>query len=71
MKNEHHLWDTEEVAQFLGCSTKHVTRLANEGLMPRPVKLRGMVRWPKHVIQAWLEGGCKPLASHNVPSTMG
>ena len=46
------------VAQLLACSTRHVYRLAEAGLMPRPVKLGALVRWPRGVVLAWIAQGC-------------
>ena len=39
------LLDVQTVADLLGCSTRHVYRLADRGAMPRPVKLGALVRW--------------------------
>ncbi len=43
---------------YLGCSTRHVYRLADSGRMPRPVKLGSLVRWPRAVIEQWIADGC-------------
>lgn len=48
----------EDVADELGCSPKHVNRMANSGRMPRPVKLGTLVRWPRSVIEQWITDGC-------------
>ena len=52
------LLDVEVVAEMLGCSTRHVYRLADSGQMPRPVKLGSLVRWSAPVLQAWIDQGC-------------
>jgi excisionase family DNA binding protein len=45
----------EEIALMLGCTTRTVSRYCAEGRMPRPQRIgRGLVRWPRHVIDAWL-----------------
>ena len=56
------LLDVEQVAKLLGCSTRHVYRLADSGRMPRPVKLGALNRWPKAAILAWIDDGCPSVA---------
>lgn len=49
----------EEIANdYLGCSVRHVRRLADSGRMPRPIKLGSLTRWPRSVIERWIEDGC-------------
>lgn len=48
----------DQVAALLGCSARHVYRLADMGRMPRPVKLGALVRWPRAVIESWIAAGC-------------
>ncbi len=56
------LGDVQVVAGKLGgCSTRHVYRLADAGKMPAPIKLGNLVRWDLEVLDAWIEGGCKPI----------
>ena len=43
---------------YLGCSARHVRRLADAGRMPRPIKLGSLVRWPRSVIEQWIADGC-------------
>lgn len=43
---------------YLGCSTRHVYRLADSGRMPRPIKLGSLVRWPRAVVEQWINDGC-------------
>ena len=50
--------DVRAVAELLGCSTRHVYRLADSGRMPRPVKLGALVRWPRAALEKWLAEGC-------------
>lgn len=47
-----------EVAELLGCSTRHVYRLVDMGKLPRPRKLGALVRWPLVEIRKWVEDGC-------------
>jgi excisionase family DNA binding protein len=54
------LLSVQDVARMLGCSARHVYRLADAGQMPRPVKLGALVRWRRLDLDAWLSGGCKP-----------
>ena len=52
------LIDVKEVAEKLGCSTRHVYRLADSGRMPTPVKLGVLVRWVLPELDAWIADGC-------------
>jgi excisionase family DNA binding protein len=47
--------DAKEIAGFLGCSSKHVRRLADKGQLPKPVKIGRLSRWPRQAIEQWLE----------------
>jgi predicted DNA-binding transcriptional regulator AlpA len=39
-------------------SSRHVRRLVDAGRCPQPVRLGGCVRWPRHVVEAWVADGC-------------
>lgn len=52
------LLDVQTVADMLGCSTRHVYRLADGGKMPAPVKLGALVRWSLSIIEEWIATGC-------------
>jgi len=58
------LLDVKSVADLLGCSPRHVYRMADAGRMPRPVKLGALVRWrrctgdPATGIEDWIAAGC-------------
>ena len=52
------LMSVDDVAAELCCSTRHVRRLSDSGRMPRPIKLGSLVRWPRSVIEAWIQDGC-------------
>lgn len=43
---------------YLGCSTRHVNRLADSGRMPRAIKLGALIRWQRAVIEEWIAAGC-------------
>ena len=47
-----------DVARMLNCSVRTVYRLVDTGRMPRPVKLGGMVRWPREAVESWIGQGC-------------
>ena len=56
------LLTVRQVAALLGCSSRHVYRLADRGVMPRPTKLGDvLVRWNRTEIEAWIADGCKPI----------
>lgn len=44
-----------------GCSTRHVRRLSDSGMMPAPMKLGALIRFRRADIEAWIAGGCKPV----------
>lgn len=47
-----------EVARHLSCSPRHVYRLSDAGMMPRPRKLGALVRWSRVEIEKWISDGC-------------
>ena len=53
------LLDVRGVATLLGCSVRHVYRLADSGRMPRPMKLGQLVRWRRSELQVWIDAGCQ------------
>jgi excisionase family DNA binding protein len=55
------LLDVRAVACMLGCSARHVYRLADAGRMPAPLKLGALVRWRRLDLDNWLASGCKPV----------
>ena len=46
------------VAGILNCSHRHVYRLSDEGRMPAPVRLGGLVRWNRKAVLDWIAAGC-------------
>jgi excisionase family DNA binding protein len=57
------LLTVRQVAARLGCSPRHVNRLADTSLMPAPVRLGTLVRWRAAEIESWIAGGCRPVRS--------
>ncbi len=55
------LLDVRAVAALLGCSTRHVYRLATAGELPPPVRVGRLVRWPRQSVLEWIAAGCKPV----------
>jgi len=49
-----------DVAALLVCSTKTVYRLNDRGAMPVPVRIGGLLRWPRAAIEQWIAEGCPP-----------
>ncbi|MGB8854351.1 MAG: helix-turn-helix domain-containing protein [Pirellulales bacterium] len=49
------LVDAEQIAAFLGCSVKHVRRLAELGQFPKPVKVGRLRRWRRQAVELWIE----------------
>ena len=59
------LLDVQQVAALLHCSTRHVYRLSDAGLMPRPFRLGSLVRWSRRDLDAWIADGCHPIDREN------
>jgi predicted DNA-binding transcriptional regulator AlpA len=55
------LIDAKEVGRILGCSWRHVLRLADQGALPWGVKLGTLRRWDLSEIEAFIASGCKPV----------
>jgi predicted DNA-binding transcriptional regulator AlpA len=55
------LGDAKQVGALLGCSWRHVLRMADRGLMPWGLKIGALRRWDMAEIEAWIAGGCKPV----------
>ena len=55
------LMKVEQVAERLSVSARHIYRMADGGLMPRPLKLGGVNRWSEQVLAAWIADGCPKL----------
>jgi len=50
------------VAALLACSTKTVYRLNDRGALPSPVRIGGLLRWPRAAIEQWIAEGCPSRA---------
>jgi predicted DNA-binding transcriptional regulator AlpA len=50
--------DAKQVGARLGCSWRHVLRMADRGLMPWGVKLGALRRWDSVQIELWIQDGC-------------
>jgi excisionase family DNA binding protein len=61
------LIDVEAVAAMLDCSTSHVNRMTEDGLMPSPRKLGSLVRWSRKELLAWIEAGCPACEGKEEP----
>jgi len=60
------LLDVRTVAAMLGCSPRHVYRLADAGRMPAPFRLGGLVRWNRTATERWIDNGCPNLCHGGV-----
>jgi predicted DNA-binding transcriptional regulator AlpA len=54
------LLTVEDVAELLCISVRSVWRLHSAKKLPRPVRLAGSVRWRRHELEKWVDGGCGP-----------
>ena len=52
------LLSAKEVGKRLGCSARTVHRRAREGLIPPPVHLGSLARWPRIQLEGWVASGC-------------
>jgi predicted DNA-binding transcriptional regulator AlpA len=48
----------DAVAEILSISARTVRRMHSAGLLPRPVRVMGSVRWRVDELRAWLAAGC-------------
>ena len=48
----------EQLAEILGCSSRHVRRLSDSHRIPRPIKLGSLTRWTRVEIDNWINSGC-------------
>ena len=46
------------VAKILACSPRSIYRLADAGRIPPPVRIGGLVRWPRAALEQWIKEGC-------------
>lgn len=52
------LLDVRVVARMLGCSARHIRRLADAQRMPSPVRLGRVLRWSRATVEQWIKEGC-------------
>ena len=57
LTNPSELLDVKAVAKLLGCSPRHVCRLADAGQVPQPLKLGALCRWSQQALMDWIAGG--------------
>ncbi len=48
----------EDMGRLLNCSARSIYRLAEAGRIPRPVRLGGLRRWHRPMVERWLDAGC-------------
>lgn len=52
------LVSVDEVSEMLSVSKRTIWRMLSSGLVPRPVKIGGSVRWNLSVLREWIHNGC-------------
>jgi excisionase family DNA binding protein len=57
------LLDVNQVGGLLGCSARHVYRMADLGKMPGPVRIGALVRWRRPDLLEWINAGCPAVRS--------
>jgi excisionase family DNA binding protein len=50
------LLSVRDVAALLGCSPRHIYRLAESGRFPKPIKLGTLTRWPRSAVKKFIAG---------------
>ena len=46
-----------EVAEYVGCSARHISRQVSSGKFPAPVKIGHLSRWKPQDLYQWVEDG--------------
>ena len=49
-----------QVARMLGWKEGTVRDKNNKGLLPMPIRIDGMIQWPRKEIKDWIAQGCPP-----------
>jgi prophage regulatory protein len=63
---EKELLAAPEASALCSSSTASWHRGNASGLIPRPLKIGGLVRWSRRELMAWIEHGCPPRQQWNV-----
>ena len=49
----------QQIATMLSCSVSQVFSLREKGRLPiKPIRIGGMVRYPRAAVERWIEQGC-------------
>ena len=57
----------DQVAEWVGLSTRSVRRLVDEGRMPAPLRLGGTRRFRSTDIDRWIAAGCPAIDQPEAP----
>ncbi|QDT32317.1 helix-turn-helix transcriptional regulator [Thalassoglobus polymorphus] len=57
MNNDLKTYDTDQLARALGCSSRHIANMDADGLLPAPIRLGRLKRWPISQIDNWMNAG--------------
>ena len=52
----------KQIADMLVCSSRHVQRLRDSGAMPAAIRIGGLLRWNRAIIEKWIADGCPHCA---------
>lgn len=61
------LIDLRAVAKLLNISERTVWGMADEGRMPKPIKIGRIARWRQEEIQAWVRAGAPAMSDWDWP----
>ncbi|QQE12726.1 helix-turn-helix domain-containing protein [Planctomycetota bacterium] len=59
------LWTVKDLAISLGVSQSHIYRMKNKGLLPKPSRIGGVVRWSVQEVKAWIDAGTPNMLRWN------
>ena len=65
------LVDAKALAELLSTSVRTVWRLRAAGLLPRPVRIAGSVRWRRSDVELWLELECPNQSEFEIRKKVG
>ena len=64
-KPEKLLWTAKDMAISLGVSESHIYRMKGKGLLPKPSRIGGVVRWSIAEVKAWVAAGMPNMLRWN------
>ena len=60
-----------QTGELLGLDERTIRRNSEAGVLPKPVRIGGAVRWRRPEIEAWLAAGCPAMEAWTWPVERG